>query len=223
MSNRSVIITAGGLGKRMESEIPKQFHLIDGKPIIFKSIEVFYAFDPEIEIIIALPEQQIKVWKALTNQFHFTIPHKVVCGGKERFHSVQNALKLCKGEQIAIHDAVRPFVNSDLIKRCFEVLKSHVAVVPVVELKDSIRVINKPKNQAVDRKLYRAVQTPQCFERSVLIQAYKQEYRSDFTDDASVVEHSGHEIFLVDGLSENFKITTPFDLVLANTICKTSI
>ena len=216
MSKRSVIITAGGIGKRMNSEIPKQFHLVNGQPIIIKTIEVFYDFDPEIEIIIALPAQQIKVWEELTIQFHFSIPHKVVIGGKERFHSVQNALTLCSGEFIAIHDAVRPFISVNLIRRCFEGLKSHVAVVPVVELKDSIRVINYPNNKAVDRKLFRSVQTPQCFERTILMLAYEQEFKNAFTDDASVVEQTGCEIFLVEGLSENIKITTPMDLQFAN-------
>ena len=218
MSKRGVIITAGGIGNRMKSDLPKQFHPIGGYPILMKTIEAFFEYDQEIDIIVALPNNQKKKWTELIRKYNFSIPHKIVSGGKERFHSVQNALEICKSDFIAVHDAVRPFVNAELIKRCFDALKDCCAVIPVIKPKDSIRIKDGSSSRAVDRKHYYLVQTPQCFISDVLKKAYQQEYRSEFTDDASVVDYFGKEILLIDGLAENFKITTPTDLLTAKAL-----
>jgi 2-C-methyl-D-erythritol 4-phosphate cytidylyltransferase len=216
MSKKSVIITAGGMGKRMKSNVPKQFLLIGGIPILMKTISMFYEYNPKIEIIVALPEDQIENWSKLITKYNFTIAHKVVKGGKERFHSVKNSLSICTGDLIAVHDAVRPLITVELIDRCFEALKVNNVVVPVVEPKDSIRMKQGVKNKSVRRNNFYLVQTPQCFKKSTLEKAYHQEYKKHYTDDASVVENNGTEVFLIEGIYQNIKITNPLDLQFAN-------
>jgi len=212
----TIIITAGGIGKRMGTDIPKQFIELNGKPILMHTIQQFYRYSNSIQIIVVLPNDHIDYWKNLVQKYEFTIKHQVINGGQERFHSIKNGLSLAKGDLIGIHDAVRPFVSIDVINNCFNSLKNHQAVVPVVPLKESIRQVNGNKSIAVDRNLYKIVQTPQCFVKNVILKAYEQPFSHLFTDDASVVEQLGVPIHLVDGNEENIKITTPTDLAMAN-------
>lgn len=216
----SVIITAGGIGKRMGGNIPKQFMEIAGKPLLFHTIERFHQFNASAQILLTLPESWVDYWDELINTYQFGVTHEVIVGGKERFHSIQNAVHYCDGDFVLVHDGVRPLVSEETLTRCLEALELHDAVIPVVEVKESLRKMNGNLSQAVDRGDYRVVQTPQCFEINVLRGAYQQEYHKGITDDASLVEQSGVRVHCVDGNPENIKVTTPVDLILAETLLK---
>jgi len=216
----SVIITAGGIGKRMGGELPKQFMPIEGKPLLFHTITRLYDYDPSLQFIVTLPEEWQAYWKELLSEYDFNIPHKVISGGEERFHSIKNALQSCDGSHVLVHDGVRPFVSDSTLDRCFEALKINTAVVPVVAVKESLRKVNSELSIAVPRSDYRVVQTPQCFEKSVLVAAYEQDYHGAITDDASLVEEMGVAIHCVEGNDDNIKITTPADLIFAAALLK---
>ncbi len=210
---KTVIIVAGGTGKRMQADIPKQFSELKSKPILMHTIEVFVNYDRHINIIVVLPENQMKVWKQMCKEHNFNIVHQTVAGGVTRFDSVKNGLELAPDEGlVAVHDGVRPLVNVQTIRRCFEKAERTGAAIPVVDIVESIRKVDGNDNEAVNRNLYKAVQTPQVFDVQILKAAYRQDYVPTFTDDASVVEAFGHKISIVEGNKENIKITTPFDL-----------
>ncbi|MEY5001637.1 MAG: hypothetical protein RLZZ211_1673 [Bacteroidota bacterium] len=215
---RSIIITAGGIGKRMGSELPKQFLLLGGKPVLMHTLQRFFEFDPEAQIIVTLPKDWVNHWKQLLTDYQIRIPHELVDGGAERFDSIQNALGICTGAQIAIHDGVRPLVSTSTIARCFAGLKNAKAVVPVLHLKDSLRSGKLEKSESVDRSAYFLVHTPQCFDAQILRAAYAKGYQARFTDDASVVEAIGIEPLLVLSNEENLKITSPTDLKMLNAL-----
>ena len=211
----SVVIVAGGKGKRFGSSIPKQFLELNGKPILFYTIEKFAKAIKDIEIILVLPENQIDTWKKIIKEKNFYINHKIAIGGAERFHSVKNGLNLTTGSFVAIHDGVRPFVSEVLIKKGFELVKKYKAVVPAIKPTSSVRIIENEKNYAFPRKKIRLIQTPQFFETQLIKKAIEQDYNENFTDDATVVENLGIPIYLFEGEINNIKITTPFDLEIA--------
>ncbi len=220
MIGNTVIIVAGGRGIRMGEDVPKQFIPIGGLPVLMHTIKGFYDHNDSLEIILVLPEDQFSYWQALCRKHNFQIRHQLIKGGKTRYNSVKNGLKAASGELVAVHDGVRPFVSPETIERCFHAAKKYGAVIPVMELTDSIRKVNGNRSEMRPRYAYRSIQTPQIFRASVLRKAYELPYRSDFTDDASVVEAAGFTITLVEGNSENIKITTPFDLVVAEAFLK---
>jgi len=211
----TTIITAGGIGKRLGSEIPKQFLLLDDKAILQYTIEAFYQFDPNSQLIITLPDQWIEYWKNYCIQHKFKIAHEIVVGGEERFHSIREALTLAKGTYIAVHDGVRPLIDPETIKRTLDAAKHSQAAIPVVKVKESLRQYTLNGSQAVKRSEFVMVQTPQIFEANLLKRAYELPFHERITDDASLVESLGIEITLVDGNEKNIKITSPEDLVLA--------
>lgn len=213
---KSVIIVAGGSGKRMGTEIPKQFLLLKGKPILMHTIKRFYSYDTAIEIILVLPKEQISVWKELCVEHNFSIQHKIAEGGSERFYSVKKGLeKLQHNGIVAIHDGVRPLVSIDTIDRCFVKAIETGAAIPVMPVIESLRKLNGENSYAVNRSEFVLVQTPQCFNIDLLKKAYEQDFSAQFTDDASVIELAGAKVVLVNGNIENIKITTPQDLALA--------
>ncbi|MDG5799539.1 2-C-methyl-D-erythritol 4-phosphate cytidylyltransferase [Marinilabiliaceae bacterium ANBcel2] len=218
---KSVIIVAGGKGVRMGGDIPKQFLLLGGSPLLMHTINRFSdaGFD-NIVLVLPSPELQ-KYWKELCDHYSYGVEHIVAEGGETRFHSVQNGLQFVdESGYIAVHDGVRPFVSYDTIERVVdEVLKSD-AVIPVVEMIESLREISNEESRSCDRTSFCIVQTPQIFKGEVLKKAYQQTFRSTFTDDATVVEAAGYEITLVKGNMENIKITTPFDFVVAEALLK---
>ncbi|WP_027420152.1 2-C-methyl-D-erythritol 4-phosphate cytidylyltransferase [Crocinitomix catalasitica] len=218
----TIIITAGGIGKRMGAAIPKQFILLNGKPILMWTIRKFYEFDTAIEIILVLPEAEVENWQQLCTDYNFSIQHQVVVGGKERFDSVKNGLKNATGSWIGVHDAVRPLVDLTVIKNCYSQVEKLKAVIPVVQLKDSIRTIDGDFSTAEDRSGFRLVQTPQVFESTLLKAAYQQSFSTLFTDDASVVESNKVNVHLIDGNEENIKITTKNDLLIASALLNQS-
>ena len=219
---KSVIITAGGIGKRMGSDLPKQFLVLSGKPILVHTLELFFKYDPTIELILTLPNEWRGYWETVIDKYFCRVPHIVVNGGEERYHSIQNALKRCSGSYIAVHDGVRPFVSFDTLDRCFSALNEHEAVVPVLKLKESLRQTNDASTNAVDRSSYRLVHTPQCFRADVLRKAYEQPYHARVTDDACLLEELGYKINLVESNEENIKLTTPFDFLIAEIIVQRS-
>ncbi len=218
--SKTAIITAGGVGKRMESTIPKQFLLLKGKPLLCWTIQRFYKVDSNIQILVSLPKEWMQFWKDLCQENQFDIPHQLVEGGEERFHSIQNALKFAQGDVIAIHDGVRPLVSSDLIQKGFETAALKGSAVPVVELKESIREITALDSKAVPRNNYRIVQTPQTFRKDILLKAYQQDYNQTITDDACLVESIGIQIELIDGESQNLKVTDQIDFALTELLMK---
>ena len=213
---RSFVVTAGGIGKRMGSEIPKQFIEIQGKPILMHTLENLYAFASDAQFILTLPSEWFSYWNDLIKNKKFTIPIELVEGGKERFHSIQNALKIVNGDVVAIHDGVRPFVSHTTLQNLFEKVSSHKAVIPILSIKESLREIVGDYSKHVQREKYKIVQTPQIFQTEIIKSAYTLTFSPEFTDDASVVEKSGTRIELVEGNNENIKITTPEDLNLAH-------
>ena len=215
------LIVAGGTGKRMGSETPKQFLELVGKPVLMHTIERFYRYDTNISIVLVLPENQSEFWSELTRTYDFKVPHILVKGGLNRFFSVKNGLgAIGENGLAAIHDGVRPLVSSETIKRCFDAAEKYGNAIPVISPADSLRVIKNEKNMPVRREQFRLIQTPQIFEVKQIKKAYMVEYSSDFTDDATVYEMSGHEIHLVEGNRENIKITNPEDMAVAASLLK---
>lgn len=216
------IIVAGGSGKRMGSEIPKQFLELNGLPLLMHTMQRFYDFDNNIKIILVLPSFQVDYWRDLCNQFQFKIKHHITTGGATRFESVKNGLAIVDTPSlIGIHDGVRPFVSPDTLKRCYHQAEVWGNAIPVLDAFESVRMVDEEKSRALDRSTIKLVQTPQVFNSDILIQAYKQSYNPLFTDDASVVEASGTIIHLVAGNRENIKITTPTDMLLGEAFMKT--
>lgn len=220
MSTFSIVITAGGIGQRMGSNIPKQFMEIAGKPILLHTLELFYKLSPASQILVTLPAEWEEFWRKIIEKHACTIPHLVVIGGQERYHSVKNALQFCTGEFIAIHDGVRPFVSIETWERCTEAVKIYGQVIPVIPIKESIRHLYDGVSKAVNRSEYCIVQTPQCFKRSIIEQAYKTPFHVGITDDASLVEKTGLVIHLLEGNEENIKITTPLDFLVAKQLLR---
>ena len=218
MQEKSVIITAGGLGKRMKSTLPKQFIVLGNKPLLMHTIQLFYKFDHTIEIILALPKDWVNYWQELQVEYNFKIPHTIVIGGEERFHTVQNALEKCTGKFIAVHDGVRPFVSNETLISCFEVAQKLGNAVPSISVSESMRKVENSENTCLDRNQVKVIQTPQCFQIGLLKKAFLQTYLYSFTDDATVVEAIGEKINLVEGNAANIKITTPYDLKIAEVI-----
>ena len=221
--NRSVIIVAGGSGSRMGSEVPKQFLPLAGRPILMHTIEAFYNFDNQMNIVLVLPANQHDYWRRLCSEYSFNrIDYQLVDGGATRFHSTLNGLaKVAADGIVAVHDGVRPLVSQETLQRCFSAAEQCKAVVPAIPVNESVRQIEPDGvSRAVSRDNYRLVQTPQVFDAATLHQAFRQPYSPLFTDDASVVEQMGVEVTLVEGNFENIKITRPVDLILAEAMIK---
>ena len=214
----TVLIVAGGKGLRMGSDLPKQFLPIGGKPVLMHTIEAFHHFDRTMKIILVLPQEQQTYWQELCAKHSFVIEHTVVDGGETRFHSVKNGLACVNSGLVGVHDGVRPFVSPEVIKRCYELAAIKKAVIPVIDVVETVRHITETGSETVSRNDYKLVQTPQGFDAELLKQAYAQEYTPFFTDDASVVEAMGVSVCLAEGNRENIKITTPFDLKISSAL-----
>jgi len=216
-----IIIVAGGKGLRMGSDIPKQFLPIGGKPVLMRTLERFRAYSSTLQIILVLPEAQQDYWRQLCEDYHFDVEHQIANGGQTRFHSVQNGLALVPDDAegvVGVHDGVRPFPSIEVIRNCYETARTAKAVIPVIPVVETVRHLEGDKSVTVPRGDYRLVQTPQTFDIQLLKSANRQPYNDGFTDDASVVESYGFEITLVEGNRENIKITTPYDLKIAEVL-----
>ncbi|UFH56758.1 2-C-methyl-D-erythritol 4-phosphate cytidylyltransferase [Spirosoma sp. KNUC1025] len=212
---RFAIIVAGGSGSRMKSDVPKQFLLLNGKPILQYTLERFLAVVPASQIILVLPARDRATWTSLCEAHDFQMPVQLIDGGASRFQSVRNGLQAIQAKTglVAVHDGVRPFVTPEIIQNSFETAARTGSAVTCVPVKDSVRVVgSEGVSQAVDRSAYRLVQTPQTFQLAAFRQAFQSEEQPFFTDCASVMEYAGFPITLIDGSYENIKITTPDDL-----------
>lgn len=216
-----MIIVAGGIGKRMKTEIPKQFIPVNGRPVLMHTFEKFRSFSEALNFYLVLPEFHFDDWQALQRKYAFKIPHELVKGGGERFFSVKNALEQIPHEDglVAIHDGVRPLVDTAVIKTAFETAGKKGNAIPAVMPGQSLRQLGeKGGSRAVDRSKFRMIQTPQVFRLKEIKKAYAQEYKSHYTDDATVLESFGKEIHLIEGNAENIKITQPGDLKIAEAL-----
>jgi 2-C-methyl-D-erythritol 4-phosphate cytidylyltransferase len=210
------IIVGAGFGSRMQSEVPKQFMLLNGKPILMHTIEAFHYSDFKPEIIVVLNVDFHTYWEQLCEKYNFSIPHTLIKGGLQRFHSVKNGIKAIRGKSvIAIHDAVRPLASNELICCSFREAEQTGNAVVAIKSKESVRQQKGNSSLSLNRDEIYLIQTPQTFQFEILNKAYKQEYRNEFTDDASVVERTGITLNLIEGESKNLKITFPEDLTLA--------
>jgi len=214
-----VVIVAGGTGKRMGMDIPKQFLELAGKPVLMHTMERFRKFSQSIEIITVLPDNQLRFWNDLQKKYSFDIPHTLVKGGSKRFLSVKHGLEFVNAPGlVAIHDGVRPLVKIETIQRCFEAAEKYGNAIPVTSPSDSLRLEEGNNNSPVNRMQIKQVQTPQVFDVALIKKAYRQEYNESFTDDATVLEKTGEKIRMVEGNRENIKITNPEDLFIAQTL-----
>ena len=228
-----IIIVAGGKGLRMGGDVPKQFLPIGGRPVLMHTLQRFRDYSEELQIILVLPREQQEYWKELCREYGFTVEHRVADGGATRFHSVQNGLALIPNDAqgvVGVHDGVRPFVSLDVIARCYDTARQTGTAIPVVPVVETLRHIDDEEqaSRTVSRADYRLVQTPQAFDIQLLKAANSHALSvcgdsvaaiaSRFTDDASVVEAYGRPVSLVDGNRENIKITTPFDLKVAEAL-----
>lgn len=216
------IVVAGGSGSRMQSSVAKQFLLLDGKPLLMHTIAAFNNCALTPEILLVLNIHQHSYWEELCKTYNFEIPHQVIKGGEQRFHSVKNGLKAIKGAGIvAVHDAVRPLVSPGLILKSYQVAEALGNCIIGITPTDSVRsVSDNGENKALKRNELALIQTPQTFRVEQLKKAYQVPFRNDFTDDASVAEYSGHTINLIGGERENIKITYPEDLEIAEIFIK---
>ncbi len=219
--SRYALIVAGGSGTRMGSKIPKQFLEMKGRPLLMHTIEAFHKHSADTQIVLVLPEAHLSFWEELCERYQFKVPVTLQAGGTTRFQSVQNGLRKVSGPGlVAIHDGVRPVISSKIIEKSFQVAGEYGCAIAAVELKDSIRKIEKSSSRVRDRSSYKLVQTPQTFDIFKLAKAYEQPEQEGFTDDASVWEAVGHEVTLFEGSYENLKITTFHDLVVAEVLLK---
>ncbi len=214
------VIVAGGAGKRMHSELPKQFLLLLGKPVLYYTLRAFLQSFPDLTIILVLPEDHIEKGKELVDAYFD--PSRIIftAGGETRFHSVRNGVSLVEGDGIIfVHDGVRCLVSPQLIRYCYDSAVEHGSAIPCLPVKDSIRQLTHPGTISVDRSMLRSIQTPQCFHSKILLPAMNNiEFKEKFTDEATVVEAYNIDLHLMEGEETNIKITTPIDMMLAEQI-----
>jgi len=210
------VIVAGGSGQRMGTQVPKQFLLLHGKPVLWYTLDVFLRAYDDLDIILVAPEEHMETARAMVYATGAPQRIRMVAGGNTRFLSVRNGLQTISEESIIfVHDGVRCLLSTELVHSCYEQAARLGSAIPVVDSKDSVRVLSGEESAAIDRSRIKLVQTPQTFLSSLLLPAYQQAYRDDFTDEASVVEAFGGKLSLVTGEVNNIKITTPIDLVIA--------
>lgn len=217
------LIVAAGTGSRMNSDLPKQFMLLNNKPVLYYTLKAFFDAYENIEIILVLPEQHIGKGQEIIDGYFDNSQVRLAAGGRTRFHSVQNGLALIEEESIVfVHDGVRCLLTSDLVRKCYEVAVEKGTAIPSIECIDSVRMITESGNRTVNRNKLRLIQTPQTFHSKVLLPAFKIDYKAKFTDEATVVEAFGIKVNLIEGEANNIKITTPSDLLLAESLLPTS-
>ena len=212
------IIVAGGTGRRMGTNTPKQFLLLNDKPVLYYTLKVFLEAYTDLQIILVLPEEYTDLGREIIDAYFDYSRIQITSGGETRFHSVKNGLTLADKESIIfVHDAVRCLVTVDLIHRCYENALKIGSAVPAVRSKDSVRLLNEEENDngILDRSKVVFVQTPQTFHSRILLPAFEIDYKERFTDEAAVVEAFGLKISLVEGEENNIKITRPIDLFIA--------
>lgn len=215
------VIVAGGFGTRMGGNTPKQFLMLQDKPVLYYTIQTFLAAYEDLYIILVLPEEYTEMGREIIDAYFDYERIQITAGGETRFHSVQNGLQLVKEDSIVfVHDGVRCLVSVDLIRRCYNAAMDAGSAIPVMPIKDSIRLLQQEDSEAIDRTTVVTVQTPQTFHSKILLPAFAIDFKERFTDEATVVEAFGLKITLLQGEESNIKITRPLDLLLADAILK---
>jgi 2-C-methyl-D-erythritol 4-phosphate cytidylyltransferase len=213
------VIVAGGAGTRMNNTVPKQFLLLNGKPVLYYTINTFLQSYTDMQIILVLPEEHVAAGQEIIDAFFNYNRIKITTGGRTRFHSVQNGLQLVAEESIVfVHDAVRCLLTTELVNRCYNAAMEYGSAIPVIDCKDSVRLITGEDSTAADRNNIKLVQTPQTFHSKILLPAFNIDYKDKFTDEATVVEAFGLKVKLIKGEENNIKITQPLDLVVAESL-----
>lgn len=221
--NKYAVIVAGGTGTRMNSSLPKQFMLLNGKPVLYYTLKTFLESFEDLQVILVLPSDYTDNGQEIIDAYFDKERICIVVGGDTRFQSVKNGLALVQGDSIVfVHDAVRCLVTKDLVYRCFQQAVDTGTAIPVVVSKDSIRLLTDEGNEAFDRSKTMLVQTPQTFHSKILLPAFQIDYKEHFTDEAAVIEAFGLKLSLVEGEENNIKITRPIDLLVAESILNKS-
>ncbi|WP_398453317.1 2-C-methyl-D-erythritol 4-phosphate cytidylyltransferase [Sphingobacterium thalpophilum] len=220
-----IVILAGGVGNRFQGKVPKQFSELAGKPLLMHTLDVFNSCPLELKVILVLEEEYVSIWQKMVEHYNFSVPHTVVVGGEERFHSAKNALDIIPDNDhvlVGIHDGVRPFVSQEVILEAYAKAEEYGAVVPAVSTINPIRLYKDERSESLDlyydRSNIHIVQTPQVFKYRILREAFDQGYHATFRDDSVPVENLGHPIHVIEGNRENIKITFPLDLAFAEVI-----
>ena len=213
------VIVAGGTGQRMGTAVPKQFLLLQGKPLLHHTIQRFLDAFPDIEIILVLPQEHLSAGAEITSAFTESTRIKITQGGNSRFQSVKNGLSLIHEPSVVfVHDGVRCLISAGLIRRCYEQTLEKGSAIPAVAATDSIRIRNGQQHQVIDRNQVQIIQTPQTFLSDLILPAFDRSYDERFTDEATVVEASGKQVYLIEGEYTNIKITRPVDILMAEQI-----
>lgn len=203
----------------MGGSTPKQFLLVNSKPLLYYTLRTFLQAFADIQIILVLPVDHMDMGQEIIDAYFDSDQIKVTAGGNTRFQSVKNGLQLIEGDAIIfVHDGVRCLLTENLVHRCYAEAVNSGTAIPVIVSKDSVRVVNEEGNDAIDRNKVMLVQTPQTFHSRILLPAYQIDYKEKFTDEATVIEAYGLKVTLVEGEENNIKITTPMDLLIAEKI-----
>ena len=203
----------------MQSDLPKQFLDLAGRPVLLHVFDAFLAYAPDIRFVLVLPGAYHEFWLQLCTTHGFHAPCQLADSGPTRFHSVKNGLQFIPEDVlVAIHDGVRPLVSSETIARAFHFAEKFGNAIPVVGVSESVRVTDHAMSSSLPRERVKLVQTPQCFRSGNIKRAYNKSYLEHFTDDASVLESEGERLYLIEGNPENIKITTPYDLRVARAL-----
>lgn len=215
---KAVVIVAGGAGLRMGAELPKQFLSLGGLPILFRTLQRFFEYSEQLQLIVVAPSNHFETIQNLKKEFQFNIPFRLTEGGATRFLSVKNGLALVEAHLVGIHDAVRPLVSNKTIDTAFKIAGEKGNAIPAVPVVDSLREVKENSNSAVNRGTFKIIQTPQVFKTELIKKAFATAKGNNFSDDATVLESYGHSINLTEGNRENIKITTPADLKIAEAL-----
>lgn len=210
------VIVAGGSGQRMGAEMPKQFLLLKGKPVLQYTIQSFLLAYHDMNIILVLPSGHVEKGQEIIKKMNAGERVKITGGGETRFHSVKNGLAFITHPSVVfVHDGVRCMISKKLIQNCYQQAIEKDSAIPAVAASESIRIDEGADHHAIDRNKVRIIQTPQTFRSEILAEAFKQEYNRAFTDEATVVEAAGNKVYLIEGDDNNIKITRPADLYIA--------
>lgn len=220
-TKKFAVIVAGGKGVRMGSALPKQFLPLLDKPMLHYSISAFVNAFPDIELVLVLPHHQLSYGQIVLQSFPEGLDITIIAGGETRFHSVQNGLQVVEDNSIVfVHDGARPLISADLVQRCYTQALEKGSAIPAIPVAESMRIQENEHSKPVNRDHLRIIQTPQTFRSDIILPAFKQQYQPAFTDEATVVEAHGTEIFLINGEQNNIKVTTPGDMVIAEVLLK---
>lgn len=213
------VLPAGGKGRRMGGELPKQFLPLEGRPLLWHTLRAFERSRWVDRVVVVLqPEDMAYCRRCVLEQGDCTKVGALVAGGHERFASVRAGLQALKKEDelVLVHDAVRPFVDEALIGRIVEAVQRSGAAIPGLPLKETVKQADGGRvDRTLDRSQLYGAQTPQGFWRELLLRAYEDLPASGVTDDAMLVERLGHPVEIVPGDERNIKVTTPLDLAWA--------